>query len=83
MTRTGFQNIQPGTEVTISSFGIHKGVVVEKNPTITMQGRTIQPTGWLKVRLHDETLPTEFREWNGDCKFVTLTGCTRANRIAA
>lgn len=45
--------------VVVHAFGAHPGVVAEIGPRVSIQGRTIRPEGWVKVRLDDG------REFNG------------------
>jgi len=67
MTREQFDKLMPGEAVTVFSFGRHAGVIMQKNPTLTIQGRTFEAAGWVKVRL--------FRgpEWNGTFEDVDVT----------
>lgn len=74
MTRTEFERLAPGTPVTIYAFGEHPGVVIAINPTVTIQGRTVQPAGWVAVRPLNPATPI----YNGTFKDVDL-----APRIAS
>lgn len=40
-----------GSFVTVYSFGVHAARVVEHDPVLTIQGRTLRHDGWVKVRL--------------------------------
>lgn len=66
MTRDQFAAIGPGTPVMVYSFGQHGGVVIGKDPVITIQGRTFEAAGWLKVRIPGKP------EWNGTFRDVDI-----------
>ncbi len=48
-----------GDAVEVYSFGVHPGVITGFAPVVTIQGRTISRTGWVRVHLQDG------RIWNG------------------
>jgi hypothetical protein len=53
MAQTRRKPIAVHDRVTVHSFGSHAGTVTELNPTVTIQGRTMVPDGWVSVRLDD------------------------------
>jgi hypothetical protein len=70
MTRDQFRALQCGEAVIVHSFGNHAGTITEIEPTVTIQGRTLTPDGWVKVAL-DRRFPG-FEEWNGTYQDVEL-----------
>lgn len=68
MTRTEFETLAAGTPVTIYAFGVHPGVVIATNPTVTIQNRTFEARGWVTVRPSDPRTPI----FNGTFKDVDV-----------
>lgn len=73
MDAKSFSDIPIGAAVVVYSFGVHRGHVVEKNPTVTIQGRTFKADGWLKVQLEGGK-----PEWNGTYRDVERDVCRNA-----
>lgn len=68
MTRNRFETLKAGDRVIVHSFGSHPGVYVGPSGAVSIQGRTVSPASWIKVRLDDG------REWNGDFKLAKFAG---------
>lgn len=56
-----------GARVTVHDFGSYTGRVIEHDPWVKIQGRTVQAKGWIKVEL-DQPAPTP--TWSGALKLI-------------
>ena len=66
MTPARFAKLAAADRVEVRDFGTHPGIVVQTNPAVTIQSRSAERRGWIKVRLDDG------REWSGAFKLVAF-----------